>query len=749
MPLTVTHTFSSSIADNPAAALLGKVLPSKWNDNHNVSGSIAANEVTNIPAAPITATDVQAAINQLASLIPAPGPGTDPLLLIHGLNIDTIEPTFSGDATNRYAANIKMVTDISTTQPQFTNSSVFTTNLYATHGQNIYSVQTQSKHSFFNINNFAQYNAAGQHFNMANTLYAFGMGDSATYAQQYVSFAGGPINGDEGQGWGLASNLTQQPFLVITTITAVPAQNTINTTLTNQVLLSKDLQTVVVGSTAGLLNDGNDWVVVGQEIPNQAPNVEAVHVISFTPTTITGIFRNNHQPGTTITPALRLFGGAMTYYMGQDRVLVNMSAPSYSTGQVTNIIGGGFIGTGTNWTESMVGGYALNIGAITLECDDEVGYPFDAGANRLRSWYQIDHVFNPTDLGAYRTSVAGAGNYIGKGPIQGQSVIPTNYVIRPCAKVLHLVTGANGSITGELICETSTSTWTVGDTIEQVICPYPDITGFQYRMGTYTNGSLFRFFMGIANAGSRTIDVGFGFQSGFRHASPTGDLVDWNVCYAAAECNYGIDISLCRKGAVHLYTPQNTGAALTDLGGSIVWDNAGEGGGGMLLGPDSTDLALKLYTIGLSDVGALRFARFSTPTNPDTGQVVMNWQGWIHLLATTSAGVKTPYIYLDNTIDQTNFERSFWRWNSNVLEFGTEKGAGGTGRDVALKADGAEILRLIAGSNIKFTAPANFSANGSVATTLGSVGPAGAGTTVQKWLTFVDDTGATRYVPCF
>lgn len=40
------------------------------------------------------------------------------------------------------------------------------------------------------------------------------------------------------------------------------------------------------------------------------------------------------------------------------------------------------------------------------------------------------------------------------------------------------------------------------------------------------------------------------------------------------------------------------------------------------------------------------------------------------------------------------------------------------------------------------------SANGSVATVLGAVGPTGANTTVQEWLT-VDLNGTTRYLPCF
>lgn len=39
-------------------------------------------------------------------------------------------------------------------------------------------------------------------------------------------------------------------------------------------------------------------------------------------------------------------------------------------------------------------------------------------------------------------------------------------------------------------------------------------------------------------------------------------------------------------------------------------------------------------------------------------------------------------------------------------------------------------------------------ANGAVATVLGSLGPVGSATTVQKWLQ-VDDSGTPRYIPCF
>ena len=49
----------------------------------------------------------------------------------------------------------------------------------------------------------------------------------------------------------------------------------------------------------------------------------------------------------------------------------------------------------------------------------------------------------------------------------------------------------------------------------------------------------------------------------------------------------------------------------------------------------------------------------------------------------------------------------------------------------------------------QYTSAASFAANASVATVLGSVGPTGSHTTVQKWLTITDNTGTQLWIPCF
>jgi hypothetical protein len=672
----------------------------------------------------------------------APSGGADPLYLTQGLALDTVNPTFSGNPTDNYAMRVNMITEYRDNDPLFGNANCVQISETAVHGQAHYSAQTQAKATFVALSTNCVYNGSGQKFNLSNSNISYGMSDSAIWGQNYLQYAGGPINGDEGQGWGVFSALIQQQALTTTVITSIPPAATINTTAPNQILKSKDPQSVAVASTVGVAV--GDWVVVGQEAPTAGPNMEAVQVTAVGPGNfITGIFMCNHAPGTTITPALRLVVTS-SYQMGQDRVLVNMSQPAYTTGLVTGISGGGFIGTGTGWTVNMVGGNALNIGAISLAADNYTGYPFSPGSP-LKSWYQITPFADATHIGIYKTTVAGAGNYTGKGPGAG------TYEIRPCAKILRII-APNGVYTGELICETSTSTWAVSDNVECIICPYPDVFGFQYSVGGWTNGGLYRAFMNIVNAGARTFETCFNVGSGFFSTGPTQDAVEWGTVFnLGANANYGITIHHTYLGGIRLSSPYNTGDAPTDIGGSIVWDS-----GGCRIGPDSDHVALTINAnLGGGDSALFEFFTIGHAGNKDSFLSQLKWNGIIYLATYLSAGQDRPgYVLIDRVASQINFERGFLRWNNagfdaTALEVGTEKGAAGVAKDLSLKADGTEMIRLIAGDKIKFSSAPSFSANGTVATVLGSLGPTGAATTVQKWLTFQDNGGVTRYVPCF
>lgn len=77
-----------------------------------------------------------------------------------------------------------------------------------------------------------------------------------------------------------------------------------------------------------------------------------------------------------------------------------------------------------------------------------------------------------------------------------------------------------------------------------------------------------------------------------------------------------------------------------------------------------------------------------------------------------------------------------------------------TGNAPILRAQGTDTninLALTAKGTgtVQFANSGSFSADGTVATVLGSLGPTGSHTTVQTWLTIIDNTGATRYIPCF
>lgn len=127
---------------------------------------------------------------------------------------------------------------------------------------------------------------------------------------------------------------------------------------------------------------------------------------------------------------------------------------------------------------------------------------------------------------------------------------------------------------------------------------------------------------------------------------------------------------------------------------------------------------------------------FANPTTPTAANSIRVYN------TTNQAGTGTaPTVYERGVLD--------WTTTPTVFTIGTQQ-AGAAARDVAMVTGGTEIMRLLAASNqIKLSNAASFSANGSVATVLGSLGPVGSHTAVQNWLTFQDSGGVTRYVPCF
>lgn len=78
--------------------------------------------------------------------------------------------------------------------------------------------------------------------------------------------------------------------------------------------------------------------------------------------------------------------------------------------------------------------------------------------------------------------------------------------------------------------------------------------------------------------------------------------------------------------------------------------------------------------------------------------------------------------------------------------------SGGSSADLTVTGSDSNVdmnLNTKGASYVKFATASHFSANGSVATAMSSIGPVGSHVTVQEWLTIRNPAGTLRYIPCF
>lgn len=74
---------------------------------------------------------------------------------------------------------------------------------------------------------------------------------------------------------------------------------------------------------------------------------------------------------------------------------------------------------------------------------------------------------------------------------------------------------------------------------------------------------------------------------------------------------------------------------------------------------------------------------------------------------------------------------------------------GSNGGAPSISTSGGDLALQSSTGLIQFASAGSFTANGAVATVLGSVGATGSHTTVQEWFTFKNASGTTRFVPAF
>lgn len=516
------------------------------------------------------------------------GPGNLPSI------ISATNPSTGNDPNDRRLVDFTGTTDSTTSNPNFSDENVFQITENVVNGQNMYGNGTNAKKTFLPLSITGNMQGAGQRQLFAEVQNCYGMGDCSAESK-FVNFAGGPIAGDEGQSFQVVSLLQQQPHLNLTASTSSATRTACNTTLTQSVTASRTAQTVTVASTTGC--NTNDWLVVGQEQPTGTPNESLMQITGVGGGTLTGVIIGNYANGTTLTPAVVINTAGDGSPWGQDRVVVDLSSTPYTTGTVASIAGGGFTGSGTGWSTGMVGGGSTIVGCIALTNDDYNGTPFNStGENgNLKSWYQIQASgLTATQLGIFTYSTAGDGAYHGKGVGSGA------YTIRPCAKVLKV-----NSNSTQIILETNSFTWTNGDSLEEIVTPYPDMTGLQYHMADWTPGGAPRGFMDVRNVGARTFTYGINIAANMATGG-NADTLGWGVGLQVANAGTGVAITQPTSLAIGIGTNN------VNQTGRISWGTLGNG---PYIGINATSINLEIATTAASTVpngvGSLVFA------NPD------------------------------------------------------------------------------------------------------------------------------------
>ena len=144
-----------------------------------------------------------------------------------------------------------------------------------------------------------------------------------------------------------------------------------------------------------------------------------------------------------------------------------------------------------------------------------------------------------------------------------------------------------------------------------------------------------------------------------------------------------------------------------------------------------------------SPVASGDFASFYSSANSGKGVSVEN--------ASTGTGA-TSYVSARNSAHGFGIQITSTGFSGALLTNGPsgEQGALNTSAAIPLCLGTNTVMGLcIDGSQVMQLAAANFAAPDSVATVLGSIGPAGSHTTVQTWLAIKDGSGTTRYIPAF
>lgn len=404
-------------------------------------------------------------------------------------------PSIQSDPNWQPAIKREVTFDSSVVNPNFATIQLEANTLYATYGVN--NVDAVAKTTFVVSANYLQSPAHGQRILYANLVDAWGCGD-AIISDNTINYYGGlEDGGGEGVKW-YRNVIEQGRYVLKSTITGV-TRSSVNTTLTQNITKNKNAQTVTVADATGV--SVGQWIQfdVGPPGTTAYAKAEAVKVLAVSGNSITARFDNNHTSGALVKGSVVLtFGGGTN--TGQGRYCVNLSHSGYSTGVARKNTANQMLGTGTSWSNTMVGGDVNNPGVISFDLDDVTASPFSVG-DPLRVYYPIASVASATSLVVYRRDQVGVAIY------NGRATTDSAYKVRPGARVM-AGDPINNRYYSVVVLESNEFTWSVGNQVEWAHSSSNDVSGATWRFVCYSPGMTYRTGLEISNAGPQEFQTG-------------------------------------------------------------------------------------------------------------------------------------------------------------------------------------------------------------------------------------------------
>jgi hypothetical protein len=366
---------------------------------------------------------------------------------------------------------------------------------------------------------------AAQSFGLGVYLNSLSAHDHQNIVVSNNYYGGIASSGDEGPvGYGMS--MTNPDYYETAHVYGSTIKGGGNAHTTAALTATSAIQSIPVDNAAGFTV--GEWVVINTTSPAYATGYkQAMQITAVGPgNAISGLVEIDQVANVPITPATMVPINIQTEWAsyGEHRWLINTDQATYNAGNITWGWSGGVgigsptgsgssrvTGTGTAFSNSMIGGDALMPGCFSQDSDtNSYGAP---------AWFPIQSVDSPTQL----TTVIS----------RQTDPVPLNaaaYHVRPCGEILRILGfDVPGTVTGYVILETNNFPWPNVSTIHTGYGPSIGANGATYNMFDYLResrsvplqlseeGSMAPLgtMLGISNFGTITRTVAGGLQNSF------------------------------------------------------------------------------------------------------------------------------------------------------------------------------------------------------------------------------------------